>query len=424
MMKWMTAMIAAAVLGAMIAAACGDDEVTSKGTGDGQAENGDDSVAPECEGDRDCLPETGYCESDTGKCVECLTDTHCDQDEVCNADRECGPREPEDDNQPDAGSSETTDGGTEEEPPTGSCQSDGDCDDENSCTLDFCNDDACAYIPRSGEGCEEPTECETDADCEGTTDCLAMLCVGGRCASQPAEEGTACESDNACTADTCDGWGNCLTGEEIACDDGNDCTDDSCDDEAGCIFADNSAECSDSNACTSGDVCNGGVCGGTAFSGQIGGGTLCCVSDADCDSDTCEENHTCSTVSSGGVDDNPPLNNDVVISFNSATSMITVTGDVRTVTIDCQGGATPGSLMEYYLVRWGGGPIPSVHHPITVQGSYTFQVGSGSYSFTPRASAANGGTCWASLNSYDVQPPVQRVLDENGSSYHLELTVP
>ena len=46
------------------------------------------------------------------------------------------------------------------------------------------------------------------------------------------------------------------------CDDGNPCTTDSC--LAGaCLHTNNSLACDDSNACTSGDLCQGGVCGGT-----------------------------------------------------------------------------------------------------------------------------------------------------------------
>ena len=45
-------------------------------------------------------------------------------------------------------------------------------------------------------------------------------------------------------------------------DDGNACTDDYCEDGQ-CVHPPNVATCDDGDACTVGDVCGGGVCGGT-----------------------------------------------------------------------------------------------------------------------------------------------------------------
>ncbi len=46
------------------------------------------------------------------------------------------------------------------------------------------------------------------------------------------------------------------------CDDGNPCTYDTCDPDLGCLHAYNSDPCSDGNACTTNDTCNGGACVG------------------------------------------------------------------------------------------------------------------------------------------------------------------
>lgn len=56
------------------------------------------------------------------------------------------------------------------------------------------------------------------------------------------------------------------------CDDGNPCTDDLCDATLGCRHYNNSSVCSDGNACTSNDVCNGGVCVG----GNVAAGCSSC----------------------------------------------------------------------------------------------------------------------------------------------------
>jgi MYXO-CTERM domain-containing protein len=49
-----------------------------------------------------------------------------------------------------------------------------------------------------------------------------------------------------------------------ACDDGNPCTTDTCDGNGTCSHSNNGNGCNDSNACTTGDVCAGGICAGTA----------------------------------------------------------------------------------------------------------------------------------------------------------------
>ena len=41
------------------------------------------------------------------------------------------------------------------------------------------------------------------------------------------------------------------------------CTTDSCNPATGCVYANNTASCSDGNACTTGDTCSGGMCTGT-----------------------------------------------------------------------------------------------------------------------------------------------------------------
>ena len=51
---------------------------------------------------------------------------------------------------------------------------------------------------------------------------------------------------------------DCPTG----CDDGNPCTYDTCDPQLGCIHAYNNDPCTDGNACTTNDTCNGGACVG------------------------------------------------------------------------------------------------------------------------------------------------------------------
>jgi hypothetical protein len=64
------------------------------------------------------------------------------------------------------------------------------------------------------------------------------------------------------------------------CNDSNPCTNDSCDPASGaCLHADNTAPCIDGNACTTGDICNGGACVGAPVN---------CDDDNVCTTDSCE----------------------------------------------------------------------------------------------------------------------------------------
>ncbi len=121
--------------------------------------------------------------------------------------------------------------------------------DDNGCTVD----DACENgVCLAGD----------DADCSGATD----QCNIGRCNATSMDtyeclgdtsiyEGRSCTDENACTwNDTCQG-GVCL-GVTATCDDGVDCTEDSCDTESGeCVYTANDAACDDGENCTS-DYCD------------------------------------------------------------------------------------------------------------------------------------------------------------------------
>jgi len=91
-------------------------------------------------------------------------------------------------------------------------------------------------------------------------------CVGGVCVCLPICEEKEC-GDDGC-------GGSC--GE---CDDGNPCTDDSCDPTAGCVYENNALPCDDSNWCTDGDKCGGGLC--------LSGVSIVCDDNNVCTSDTC-----------------------------------------------------------------------------------------------------------------------------------------
>ncbi len=94
---------------------------------------------------------------------------------------------------------------------------------------------------------DEPStgKCQIDQDCNDLNTCTANLCIDGQCSFPPAEEICVIDgvcskkddiaADNACLV--CDpskddkGWSNRV------CDDGDPKTQDSCGTEAGCIFS-------------------------------------------------------------------------------------------------------------------------------------------------------------------------------------------
>ena len=147
---------------------------------------------------------------------------------------------------------------------------DEDCDDGNGCTLgDYCHEGVCLY--------NGLLDCDDDNVC---TDDLCDPKVG--CLTKPNT--AACDDGNPCTTGDMCSASQCLPGDAVVCDDGNLCTDDSCDPEAGCLYAPNEDECEDGNACTIGDHCSQGWCGGSP---------LDCDDDNLCTDDSCDVDAGC-----------------------------------------------------------------------------------------------------------------------------------
>ncbi len=165
------------------------------------------------------------------------------------------------------------------------------CDDSNPCTDDTCNPATGCVHTNNTAPCSDGNACTT-ADT-----CLAGSCVGGPAPncddSNPCTDDTCnpatgcvhtnntapCSDGNACTtADTCLG-GSCVGGPALNCDDSNVCTDDSCNPATGCVHTNNSVPCSDGSACTTADTCLGGSC--------VGGPALNCDDSNVCTDDSC-----------------------------------------------------------------------------------------------------------------------------------------
>jgi len=146
------------------------------------------------------------------------------------------------------------------------------------CLLSVCASatGACALAPAAtSSACDDQNPCTTadvcqggacagkPAACDDGNPCTADACdaANGACTSKPAA--AACSDGDACTfADACQG-GACV-GKPVACDDGNPCTDDGCTKAKGCGATPNGAACNDGNPCTAADTCAGAVCAGAA----------------------------------------------------------------------------------------------------------------------------------------------------------------
>lgn len=189
----------------------------------------------------------------------------------------------------------------------GQCQATGGvmCNDNNPCTSESCDTMtmACMFMPRTGSSCSDGNTCTTSDTCAALPDggigctgtpvscddgnpCTVDACGASGCTNTPAAMSMSCSDGQACTSnDFCaplvDGGVFCA-GQPVTCDDSNPCTADSCNTlDGGCATTptNQGGACSDSNACTQTDVCNGGAC--------VGMMPVMCDDGVSCTTDSC-----------------------------------------------------------------------------------------------------------------------------------------
>lgn len=156
------------------------------------------------------------------------------------------------------------------------------CDDGDACTVnDHCVGGKC--VPG------DPLLCGTS----GSNPCAVSKCDKAKgCVEESAPDGALCDDGDACTVgDKCD-KGKCV-GNIVVCDDKNPCTNDFCDPKVGCVFVNNNDLCDDGNACTMGDSCVNGVC--------VGGQPTTCSDGNPCTEDLCDPTSGCKNVPIDGV---------------------------------------------------------------------------------------------------------------------------
>jgi hypothetical protein len=181
-------------------------------------------------------------------------------------------------------------GGSEDPPPTQDaqigCQTNRECDDQNTCTNDVCEAGICQNKPSAqaeGEACDDGLACTVDTVCQAgqcvgqPLDCgqLGDVCndgicseTAGGCTVKAKADGTTCDdakfctTTDVCTAGVCGGAPRDCSAQDGACTVGT------CDEaQTACVakpVADGQS-CDDGLACTGGDQCTAGVCGGGAI---------------------------------------------------------------------------------------------------------------------------------------------------------------
>ncbi len=230
--------------------------------------NPDDGECVDCVVDADCAE--GFCSELGGNiCVECLNDTHCDDDNDCTDDA-CD---------------------TAQCTHTNVANGTACADENNECTDDACDDGVCEH-----SNVADGAACDDGSDCTENDACTAGVCGGSDIAD-------CCESNDDCdtaAGETCNTTTNeCETptpdctaaNASTVCDDDDVCTDDTCVDGS-CVNTNNTAGCDDSNFCTSGDVCANGACAGTAVTCPAG--QACNPLNGNCAAITCTTNANCS----------------------------------------------------------------------------------------------------------------------------------
>ena len=133
------------------------------------------------------------------------------------------------------------------------------CDDNDACTqIDQCNGSG-TCVGGNSIVCSANDQCHDVGTCNPGT---------GLCSNPPKANGATCNDGNACTqVDQCNGSGTCVGSNPVICTALDQCHDPGiCSPGTGLCSNPNKANgsaCNDGNACTQTDTCQSGACSGT-----------------------------------------------------------------------------------------------------------------------------------------------------------------
>ncbi len=285
-------------------------------------------------------------------------------------------------------------------PPTsccvyGSASSSTTCSDGNACTVgDHCSGSG-SCTSGTSTTCTSPPTCYT-----GTGTCNTST---GVCSYTPASSSTSCSDGNACTVgDHCDGSGSCTSGTSTTCTSPPTCYTGTgtCNTSTGvCSYtpASSSTSCSDGNACTVGDHCDGsGSC--------TSGATTSCTSPPTCYTGT----GTCNT--STGVCSYTPASSSTSCSDGNACTV----GDHCDGSGSCTSGATTSCTSP----------------PTCYDSPGTCNTSTGACSYTPSSSSTScsdgnactvgdhcsgSGSCTSGTSTTCTSPPNTQCYNTTGA---------
>jgi len=157
---------------------------------------------------------------------------------------------------------------------TATCTTDGDCDDQRTCTIDRCTPDEggvlhCTWsvAPDAclvGNVCAAPGEARPGNPCQACDPASDPQAWSVRADATPCDDGDACTTATACTSGAC-------RGAALDCDDDDPCTRDRCEAATGCVYERFvGASCDDGVRCTIDDRCGADACAGMADPGDDG----------------------------------------------------------------------------------------------------------------------------------------------------------
>ncbi len=240
-----------------------------------------------CKSDLDCKATAQVCSKSEGACVDCTSNADCGTNQACS-NFKCAAAVPCKSSKDCAGVCDTKSGVCV------ACLGADDCKPEQFCNAGTCQADLCGSSVCSGTAvyvcANDGSGFAAAQDCGDGNPCTNDGCANGGCVWQPNT--LPCSDNNACTTgDACQG-GKCLPGAPANCDDGNPCTKDGCDTAGGCLHpAATGSPCSDGNACTANDACDAGS--------KCVGSALVCDDGNPCTADGCQ-NGNCLMVAQAG----------------------------------------------------------------------------------------------------------------------------
>jgi hypothetical protein len=274
-------------------------ETTTDCAGAGLCVNQKCVAAVACASDGQCKASNQVCDKTAGFCVDCIGAGDCKVGESCTANH-CAPAPSKCASSKDCPGILVCDKGAGV---CVGCVQDGDCGTGLHCKAGECLAKTCVTPVCTGGNV---WNCNADGtgyvaspiSCDDGQICTADLCVPGTgCAhganSEPCSDSNACTSGDLC-ADS-----KCGSGKATDCNDQNACTNDSCQPASGCVHLANGATtCDDGSACTSNDACVGTQC--------VGKATVNCDDGNDCTADACDKAGCTHTNGAGSCEDGNP----------------------------------------------------------------------------------------------------------------------